>query len=364
MPDAFLHFHIQKKLGDFHLNLQAEFPHDICGIFGPTGAGKTTLLNCMAGFVSPDAGEIRLGERILYSLTQGINVKIEKRRIGMVFQDALLFPHLTVKQNILYGIISKKDMARFDFLVDLLKLQSLLKRKPQTLSAGEGQKVALARALVREPEIFLMDEPVSSVDLESRYQILGFLKQIYQNLSIPIVYVSHAISELLFLTHWVLVMERGQRSNLGDPYQVILNPDHFPKGIPEEVSNIYELPVLEIKRENGVAVVDFDGFPLVVSYSASEIKPFLRIMISARDILVSTAPIQRISARNILPGTLVERKDFGLNILLYVKIQKQICLVEITRSASEDLQLKKQQTIYLVLKAHSINVLNPKNNGV
>lgn len=353
-----LEFQLQKKVGDFLLDVEGKFDGGFTGIFGKSGSGKTTLLHCLAGFLKPQKGEIALNGRQLFSLAQRINLPIEKRNIGMVFQDSLLFPHLNVRQNIFYGIKEKSHKKRFEELLDILDLYRLIDRDCRHLSGGERQRVALARSLVREPILFLMDEPVSSVDVEARGEILGYLKKLQRRLKVPFVYVSHSISEMLFLAENVFVLQNGKNIAYGKALEVLSKKNVWPLVDPTGIENIFELPVKEFQMENNLAVLDADGVMIKVAYYLRQVRPSLRIGIKAKDIIVSKNAVGGISARNILAGRLERIITLGTEIVLQVEILNEVWLVEITRSALEELNLKENDTIYLIIKASSILVLD------
>jgi molybdate transport system ATP-binding protein len=199
-----LHIDITLRQGDFTLDINDAASVEVLGVFGPSGSGKTSLLETIAGIRTPSRGEIRVGERVLYSSEQGINVPARERRIGYVPQDALLFPNLDVKQNILYG----ENSGEFVSLVEILNLQTLLERRVAMLSGGEKQRVAIARALMTRPSILLLDEPLAGVDRERRDVILPYILRIRKELRVPLIYVTHDEAELNSIADRVLRLNR------------------------------------------------------------------------------------------------------------------------------------------------------------
>ena len=349
-----IEFNIEKKLGRFNLLLQGAFADGITGIFGKSGSGKTTFLNCLSGFLKPDAGEIRLDGRTLFSSIQHVDCPVEKRHLGVVWQDGLLFPHLSVSQNIGFGL-RQPDKKKYKNLIDLLRLYPLLDRRPQNLSGGERQRVALARALIRQPSFLLMDEPISSLDQEARRQILVFLKNAAQETKVPILYVSHSISEMTFLADRIFVLSEGKNIADGTPMEVLAN--RTVGADTSEIENIFDLPVREFKMEEGLAVLDFFGREVRVSYVSDQVYPRLRVGIRAADIIVAKVRPVEMSARNILSARLERVIDTGKSVLLCVSVNDGQCLVDITRAAFFELNLREQQNIFLVIKARSILVL-------
>ncbi|MEO8679923.1 MAG: ATP-binding cassette domain-containing protein [Vicinamibacterales bacterium] len=197
----------------FTLEVHEAASVEVLGLFGPSGSGKTSLLEAVAGLRHPDRGAIKVGERVLYSSDSGIDVPARERRIGYVPQDALLFPHLDVRHNIVFG----SREGQFDSLVEILELTALLDRRVQKLSGGEKQRVAIARALMIRPALLLLDEPLAAVDREHRERILPYLLRIRKDLHVPLVYVTHDAGELKAIADRVLLMDLGRVAASGPP---------------------------------------------------------------------------------------------------------------------------------------------------
>lgn len=197
---------ITMRQQSFVLQVREQASVEVLGLFGPSGSGKTSLLEAIAGIRTPDEGEIRVGERVLFSSTARINIPARDRHIGYVPQDALLFPNMTVTQNIRYGA----KQGDFDGLVDILDLKPLLDRGVQKLSGGEKQRVAIARALMTKPSILLLDEPLAGVDRERREVILPYILRIRKELHVPLIYVTHDESELSTIADRVLRISAGR----------------------------------------------------------------------------------------------------------------------------------------------------------
>ena len=213
---SFINIDITKKYPDFVLKCSLNFNNKINGIFGPSGSGKSTILNCIAGFISPDIGKIKINDKILYEISssnslnnKNISINTEHRDIGYVTQKPNLFPSMNVDENIRYGY--KDDNAiKVEEIIDIMNVKNLIHRYPSQLSGGEAQKISIARALARFPSVLLMDEPVSELDLKSKLMVLGYLKKINKRFSIPIIYVSHDISEIVSICDKVAMIENGQ----------------------------------------------------------------------------------------------------------------------------------------------------------
>lgn len=208
----------------FQLDATFITDHGVTALFGPSASGKTSVLSVLAGLRRPDAGRIRLGSRLLYDSATGIYLPPEARRIGYVFQDHLLFPHLSVHRNLLYGWRRRPAQARpVDLVrvVQVLELAGVLDRLPHTLSGGQRQRVALGRALLYGPELLLLDEPLASLDEALKHRVLDYVEQILREWSIPTLYVTHDANEVRRLAQWVVVLGEGRVSAAGSPANVL-----------------------------------------------------------------------------------------------------------------------------------------------
>jgi len=207
-----LDIQVSLQQGNFHLDTKLHSEVLVTGLFGPSGAGKSSLLQVIAGLVTPEQGRIVVDGELLYCSTRHINVPPHKRRIGLVFQDDQLFPHLSVRNNLLYGFRRLKvgqQKIHLDTVVDLLEIAHLLDKKPNLLSGGEKQRVGLGRALLSSPRLLLLDEPLASLDQRLKQQILPFLLRTRDELCLPMLYVSHSLEEIHYLTEHVVYIERG-----------------------------------------------------------------------------------------------------------------------------------------------------------
>lgn len=224
-----LDINVKKIRGTF--KIQAAFRHDgasVTALFGRSGAGKTSVINMMAGLLRPDKGYIKINNRCVFDSRKGINVPPEKRRFGYIFQDGRLFPHLSVKANLVYGmnlLTRSKRYVKFDQVVEILGIGRLLKRHPLSLSGGEKQRVAIGRALLTSPELLLMDEPLSSLDAARKHEFLPFISRLPKEFSIPIMYVSHSVTEIMNLADNVVILEEGSQIAVGDVESISLRSD-------------------------------------------------------------------------------------------------------------------------------------------
>ena len=210
---------LEKRLGGFEIKAAFQAPRGVTALFGPSGAGKTSLVNLVAGLLKPDKGRIALGEKVLFDSSRKINLPPERRGVGCVFQDSRLFPHLSVKSNLLYGMRLVPPQRRrlgLAEVVELMGISHLMKRRPATLSGGEKQRVAVGRALLTSPRLLLMDEPLASLDQARKEEVLPFLARLPLEFNLPIIYVSHSTSEVKFLADRVIRLDHG-RINGPDP---------------------------------------------------------------------------------------------------------------------------------------------------
>ncbi|MES1195956.1 MAG: molybdenum ABC transporter ATP-binding protein, partial [Steroidobacter sp.] len=219
---------VKLKRGDFELQMKfAVSSGSIVALFGPSGCGKTTTANLIAGLLNPDQGRIAVGDQVLFDSTQNINIPAEQRGIGYVFQNARLFPHLSVMKNLQYGLRRTRvtPFIDADFVIKLLDLRSLLERHPKQLSGGEQQRVAIGRALLSQPTLLLLDEPLSSLDIARRNEVLPYLERLRDSLKIYMLYVSHQFEEVLRLATHVVLMNKGQCIAQGQLNQLSLQPE-------------------------------------------------------------------------------------------------------------------------------------------
>ncbi len=353
----FMRFNIVKQLNTFELNVAGEFRDGITGIFGPSGSGKTTLLKCLAGVITPDSGRIMVNDQVYYSTEKQVSIPLENRRIGLVWQESLLFPHMTVEENVLYGRRPEAQQSFVGDVIDVLEIRPLLNRMPENLSGGEKQRVAIARALLHEPQLLLLDEPIAALDAKSREKIISYLKIINRNFKIPICYVSHSVSEMMFLCQEVYVLEEGRRVLFDSPEKVFINEKQLAV-MDEDFDNMMELAVSNIRRDEKIIELDLGGFVLKVTYEAPRNPAFLKISLRAKDILIATEKIQGISARNIIAAVIEKVERTGEMVLLCCRIGDRRLWVEITPGSFRDLNLYISQIVHLIIKSRSIRILD------
>ena len=365
MEQDYLRLTFSKSYPGFHLEVDATFPPGVTAVFGPSGSGKTTVLNCIAGFTMPDSGIITLDGRTLYSSRPKVKVPPEGRGIGYIFQDGLLFPHMSVGENIRYGYKLRPPDGRAispEDLVELLELGHLVERRPDSLSGGERQRVALARALATSPSLLLLDEPLSSLDMGLRGRVLRYLKAVHSQLSIPMVYVSHSISEVLAISGQALVLDRGRQVTFESVRDALVQPGIRSLMEGAGVENLLDVVVTDRRADSGTIVSALGEHPLYVVDPHSMTDgigqgDIISVSIRAGDIIVALDRPPRISAQNILPATISDVHRVEGRVMVYADCGVPL-VVEVTPEAASALQLHRGQDAYLIVKSSSVMLLD------
>jgi molybdopterin-binding protein len=319
-------------------------------ILGPTGAGKTVLLESIAGLYPIKSGEIWLrGKEVT-------RVEPEKRKIGIVYQDHVLFPHFSVKDNIIFGLRMHKTKAdeiasRLDWVAELLGISYLLHRRPDTLSGGEKQKVALGRVIVTQPELLLVDEPLSALDPETRESVRQELRQLHKALGITILHVTHDFEEAIALGNRIAVIGEGRLVQVGTAEEIFRHPNSEFVARFTMTRNIF-LGNVE-KKSNGDTAFKVDGAEFIIAAGTDGIR---HVSIRPEDILISSEPIHS-SARNCFLGTITHIVDKGSTLYITVNIPPELsCLV--TRHSYEEMELNEGKKVYLTFKASAIHLFD------
>ncbi|PCH92315.1 MAG: molybdenum ABC transporter ATP-binding protein [Dehalococcoidia bacterium] len=358
--ENFIEFNIRKRFTGFDLDCEASFGPGVTAIFGPSGTGKTTLLNCLAGMAKPDEGSISVDGRTVFSSESKTDVRPEKRRFGYVFQDSVLFPHKSVRDNIQYGYnltpVGSREID-LDHLVDMLGLSPLMSRNVKNLSGGEKQRVALARALAISPKLLLMDEPLASLDARFKGTIISYLKRIVRELKIPMVFVSHSLSEVTALSDDTLAIEGGRTVAFGPTRSLLGSPALAAVADYAALENILEGEALPSQDGASTSRIRVGEAELLIP--AIDAAPGDAVMVSVRagDIILSLEAPQKISARNIVKAVVREIHDLGSQVLVFADVGERIT-VEITPGALADLSLRVGSDVYLVIKTNSITVMS------
>ncbi|MGH8181262.1 MAG: molybdenum ABC transporter ATP-binding protein [Steroidobacteraceae bacterium] len=354
-----LRLSVIKRWEGFKLRAQLDAPTPgVVALFGRSGCGKTTLINIISGLLRPDEGRVELDGVTLTDTRGRIHVPVERRRIGYVFQDARLFPHLGVLANLRYGERRAPKETRaigLDTVLALLGLEPLLKRRPYQLSGGERQRVALGRTLLSQPRLLLLDEPLASVDAARREEVLPYLETLRDSLSIPMVYVSHQLDEVLRLATHVALMEAGEIVAFGTLSDISVRPELRAIVGPEAVGAILDGTVTRVDAAAGMADIQLGGGVLHVSLQNARAGAPIRIQLLARDIILATEPARGLSVRNALQGVISEiSPDFGQAVLIKIDIGAGTAvLARVTKHALQALELRVGMSIWVLVKAVS-----------
>ena len=355
-----LELKVRKRLGDFELD--ADIACETGGIiafFGRSGAGKSSLINMLAGLLRPDSGRIAINGGLLFDAERGIDLPPEQRRLGHVFQEGRLFPHLSVKGNLLYGYKRAPASERrieLEQILELLGLEKLLQRRPRDLSGGEKQRVALGRALLASPKLLLMDEPLAALDQPRKDEILPFIERLRDELAIPIVYVSHAMQEIVRLADTMVLISEGRVIESG-PIDVLTSRlDLRPLTGRYEAGAVLDAEVVGHEPAFGLSVLRFPGGRLRVT--ALDLAPGagLRVRLRARDVALAKTPPEGTSILNVFPGVVVDIGDEGgPQVAVLLDVGGSTLWARITARSCHDLELSPGKKVYALVKAVAID---------
>ncbi len=343
----------------FELNVSFAIPLGFTILFGPSGAGKTTLLDCIAGLARPDSGRIAATGRMFFD--DRTRVPARNRRVGYVFQDLALFPHLSVQKNIEYGIASlaaHERRSRIDAVLESFRIVSLRNRKPSEISGGERQRVALARALVTDPCVLLLDEPLAALDAATKSKIVEDLRTWNHAHRIPVLYVTHNREEVFALGERVLVLDSGRIIAQGTPHAVMTAPAQETIAHLAGFENIYDATVVAAHEDRGTMTCRLlaGGVELETPLVRAEVGSSLRVGVRAGDILLATVHPEGLSARNVLPGRMVSQAQRDVIVVARVNCGVEM-EVHLTLAARDALQLQPGREVWLIVKTHSCHLM-------
>ena len=342
---------------DIHMNGK-----DRLILYGPSGSGKTTILKLLLGLLHPSQGSIRIGEQVLLDTNSHISQPAHQRKIGYVPQDYKLFPHLSVMKNLTYGMPKVLTYDHADFLnliTDTLNITNLEERNVLSLSGGEMQRVAIARALAIKPNLLLLDEPSSSLDLELRMSVRNLIKQLHEEFKIPTIIVTHDQQEALALGTQMHVLQNGGIIESGEPNQVLGQPEKIPTASLINIENIFEATVTMRDATNGITVCQYHDLNVEIPLYDIAIGDNINIGIKASDIIVATEKPSNISARNVFEVKVTKIYNGRSGIMLECYAGASHFSVQITKSALDELAIFEGQTLYLLFKASSCFMLKP-----
>ena len=348
---------MKKTYGSFTLDAHFESGSGVTALYGVSGAGKTSIVDAIAGLNRPDSGHIVVGDTVLYDSARGIFKPTERRGIGYVFQEDRLFPHLTVRRNLLYGSQRpSRDSNALDLetVIGLLGIEHLLDRLPHRLSGGEKQRVAIGRAVLSRPRLLLMDEPLANLDKARRDEILPFLKKMCRDLSVPIIYVSHAINEITQLADTLVVLDKGKTLAVGGVSDITARLDLGPLVDRRDAGTVLDGEIAAHDTIYELTTVSFPGGRLVVPVIDGTVGDRLRLRIQARDIAIATNLPDNISTLNCLGGTITQvsvPKQAHQDIQIDVGVP---ILARVTRRSVVELGLEPGREITALIKSVAV----------
>ena len=348
-----LEVRVRHRLSDFALDAAFEAPPGLTVLFGRSGSGKTSVINAVAGLMRPDEARIKVGDRLLGDTAQGLWLPAHKRHLGYVFQEGRLFPHLTVRQNLLYGRWFSRSTRRLDPVVQMLGLGGLLDLRPGALSGGEKQRVAIGRALLSDPGVILADEPLAALDEARKQEILPYFERLRDEARCPILYVSHSAAEVARLATTVVVLQDGRVVRQGTASEVLSDPEVTPAGI-RAVGAVLAARVAA-HHDDGLTELDAGGVPLFLPRVPQAVGVHLRVRIAAQEVILSRRRPEGLSALNILPGRVDSvRAGEGPGALVSLDTPAGRVLARVTQRSAEALGLAPGVACHAVVKSVAI----------
>lgn len=352
-----LELQIRHRFDGFDLDVSISSGPGVTAIFGPSGAGKSTIVNAIAGLLNPDHGRVSVIGDLLLDTDRGICIPPSARRIGYVFQDGRLFPHMSVKSNIAFGAQFTKrgaDKAETARVVETLGLEKLLNRRPGSLSGGEKQRVALARAWLSRPRLLLMDEPLAALDDPRKDEIFPYLERLRDEARIPIVYVTHNLGEVARLADDLVVLQNGRVVVSGPAETVLSDPKALPLVGVREAGSIVTARVVS-HDEDGLTRLALSGGEIHVPGVAAQPGASVRLRVLAQDVLISLEPPTGLSSRNVLATTVESlHRGIGPGVAVQLRAGHDVFLARVTARAASDLGLEEGLVCHAILNAVAI----------
>jgi len=346
---------ITLKRGEFDLQMKfAVADGNVSSLFGVSGCGKTTTANLIAGLLTPDAGRVVIRDRIVFDSSSNVNIPVEHRGIGYVFQNPRLFPHLNVSNNLVYGLRRTRHTHYIDYeaVVKLLDLHPLLKRRPSQLSGGEQQRVAIGRALLSQPTLLLLDEPLTSLDIARRSELLPYLERLRDSLKTTMLYVSHQFDEVLRLATHVVLMNKGHCLAQGSLNQLSLHPALSTILNEDSIGAVIDSKVLSINSDTGLAQLAIGNGVINIDAADLILNERVRVQLLARDLILSLDAAPRLSIRNNLAGTVTRIiNDSGNTALVQVDVGGMTIMAHVTSSAAREMALEVGTQLWVLIKA-------------
>ncbi|NNU79435.1 molybdenum ABC transporter ATP-binding protein [Halovulum dunhuangense] len=348
---------IRHAFAGFSLDVSFQAPPGVTALFGRSGAGKTTVVNAVAGLFRPDAGRVAVNGWEMFDTAAGRWLPPHRRHLGYVFQEGRLFPHLTVRQNLTYGrwfAGGPRDAAEVARIVAMLGIDRLLDRRPAALSGGEKQRVAIGRALLSHPRLLLMDEPLAALDEARKAEILPYLERLRDQTDIPILYVSHSVTEVARLATTVIALESGRVVKQGPAAEVLADPQAVPALGVREAGSVLAGRVLR-HDPDGLSEIAVSAGRFFLPQVAAEPGAQVRIRIEAQDVILSRGRPEGLSALNILPATVSEvRRGTGPGVMVQLRAGDDLILARITRRSADLLGIAPGMTCFCIVKSVAI----------
>jgi len=364
-----LSVNVRHRQGEFTVDAAFESRGRLTALFGQSGSGKSTLVNIIAGLIRPDEGRVEVDDRVLSDSKAGRFVPTHQRRIGYVFQDARLFPHLSVAQNLAFGRWFTPTADRYvdqRSVVDLLGIGNLLDRRPAMLSGGEKSRVAIGRALLASPKLMLMDEPFASLDEARKAEIFPYIERLRDELNIPIVYVSHSVAEVARLATDVVVLASGRVQSSGPAPAVLSQANVLPEADRAEAGALVELELVEADDGYGLSLLHSSGGEWRLPHVDAPPGAKLRARVRARDVMLATERPAGISALNVLAGTVAEITEAGpAEVVVSIASGHDLIPARITRRSLQTLGLTPGAPAFALVKSITLTEATraPANGG-
>ncbi len=344
---------LRHRFGSFGLDVDFTAPAGVTALFGRSGSGKTSVVDVVAGLLRPDAGRIVLGGRVLFDSAGGVDVAVHRRGLGYVFQEARLFPHLTVAQNLGYSARVTGRRADAGPVVEMLGLGHLLARRPGALSGGEAQRVAIGRALLAQPQALLLDEPLAALDAARKAEVLPYLERL-RDAALPILYVSHSLAEVARLATTVVVLEGGRVLRAGPTVDMLSDPEAAPHLGLREAGAVITARIAAHEAD-GLTRAETAAGPIWLPRLAGAVGTLLRVRIAAQDVILSRSRPEGLSALNILPGVVTAlRSGEGPGALVRIGMGDEFLLARVTQRSAAALGLAEGVAVHAVLKSVAV----------
>ncbi|ARO15365.1 molybdate transport system ATP-binding protein [Ketogulonicigenium robustum] len=351
---------LRHDFGSFKLDVAFQTSGGVTALFGRSGAGKTSVVNAVAGLMRPQAGRIVIGDQVLFDSETRTFLPPAQRRIGYVFQEGRLFPHMTVRSNLTYGgrFAPKGSGAAPDFeaVVDLLGIQHLLDRRPAALSGGEKQRVAIGRALLSRPNLLLMDEPLAALDETRKAELLPFLERLGKDSRVPILYVSHSVPEILRLADNLVLIDQGRVAAAGTLGDVMTSPASLNALGPSAIGAIIPANIAA-HEDGGVTRLSSPAGDILVTAQDAPVGTARQVRIAAQDVLIALQRPEGLSALNILPATVAAVQPDSLGgVLVRLQVGDAVALARVTQRSAGALGLAPGLPCYAILKSVAVSL--------